>query len=73
VEDGVLVALVSGPGAAFDAIGRPELARLFAEGFCRGENSRSIFASGFRMRMDTRDEDGTGRTRGLVVDSCPDP
>jgi hypothetical protein len=73
VEEGVLVALVSGPRAAFDAIGRAELARLFAGGFCRGENGRSLFASGFRMRLDTQDDDGTGRTRGLVVDRCPDP
>jgi hypothetical protein len=73
VEDGVLIALVSGPRAAFDAIGRPALARLFAEGFCRGEHSRSIFASGFRMRLDTQDDDGSGLIRGLVVDRCPDP
>jgi hypothetical protein len=73
VEEGVLVAVVSGPRAAFEAIGRTEVARVFAEGFCRTANSRSMFAAGFRMRLDSQDEDGTGRTRGLVVDRCPEP
>ena len=73
VEDGVLVALVSGPRAAFDEIGRTELARLFAEGFCRQDGGRSTFAVGFRMRLDTRDDGGTEISRGLVVDHCPQP
>jgi hypothetical protein len=73
VEDGVLVALVTGPRAAFDEIGRTELARLFAEGFCRQDNGRSTFAAGFRMRLDTQDDGGTRIEHGLVVDHCPEP
>ena len=70
-EDGVLVVVVTGPQRAFDQLGEAEIARLFANGFCRGENRQSFFDAGLRLRVDTRSESGR-RTRGSLIDHCPD-
>ncbi|HTU12844.1 MAG TPA: hypothetical protein VMG08_18280 [Allosphingosinicella sp.] len=52
------------------SMGREEIARIFAAGFCEGDNEMDqIFRDGLRIRVDVR---GGGVTQsGVIVDRCP--